>query len=403
MFMETKTMTLSEKHSRIKPSVTLKLVGKAKKMMAEGEDVINFTAGEPNFITPKKIRDAAVEAMDQGHTGYTGASGLPAFKEAIIEKLEKDNGLTYDQSQIVVSNGAKHSLYNALQAICNEGDEVLIPRPYWVSYPELVRMAGGVPVEVPLNADNGFEYDLSSIGKYLTEKTKAIIINSPNNPTGAVYGRKQLEFLGNFAMENGLYIISDEIYEHLLYDGEHISIATLSKSIKDRTIVINGLSKSYAMTGWRIGYAAANEKIAKLMGTIQSHATSNANTIAQYAGIAALEQCDDEIVGFKKVFEERRNLMVGLLNEIPGIDCQRPKGAFYVMVPVENYLGKSYKGTLVEDSSLFCNLLLDHMLVAAVPGFAFGLEGYIRVSYAASEEAIAEGVKRLGDFLADFN
>lgn len=390
---------LSDKYQSIEPSVTLKIVGKAKAMIAAGEDVISFSAGEPDFKTPQKIREAAIEAINEGRTGYTAATGMPELKAAIIRKLKRDHNLDYEMNEILVSNGAKHSLFNVLQAICNEGDEVIIPSPYWVSYPEMVRMAGATPVYAVLNPKEGFAYDMSALEGLVTDKTKAILINSPNNPTGAVYNRETLQQLADIAVKHDLFIISDEIYEKLTYEGEHVSVASLSEEIKSRTILINGLSKAYAMTGWRIGYTAAPANIAKIMGNMQSHATSNPNTIAQYAGIVALDQCEEDIMAFKEEFNRRRQLMCELLDQIEGVACDIPKGAFYVMVPVDAFIGKKHGDRTISDTVEFCDVLLDNQKMATVPGSAFGLDGYIRLSYATSDENIIEGVKRFKTFV----
>lgn len=397
-------MELSVKNSAITSSITLATDTKAKKMKAQGLDVVGFGAGEPDFDTPAYIVEAAKEAMEKGLTRYTPASGIPELKEAICEKLRKDNGLEYKQNQIIVSNGAKHSLYNAFEAILNPGDEVIIPAPYWLSYPEIVKIAGGIPVFVETREDNDFKIQIDDLKKVVTSKTKAIVINSPNNPNGCVYGFDELEAIAQLAVEKQIFIVSDEIYEVLVYDGvKHISIASLGKEIKDLTIVINGMSKAYAMTGWRIGYAAAHEDIVKVMSNIQSHTTSNPNSIAQYASLAALKGSGDEIKRMVDEFCRRRNFMVDRINSIPGLSCRLPKGAFYVMMNIKEIIGKSYKGQIIDGSLSFSDLLLDARMVTVVPGIAFGADNYVRLSYAVSMDNIEKGLDRIEEFISELD
>ncbi|AHM58198.1 aspartate aminotransferase (plasmid) [Peptoclostridium acidaminophilum DSM 3953] len=386
---------LSVKNMSIAPSVTLAITAKAKSMKASGEDVISFGAGEPDFRTPENIRNAAISVIESGSLGYTAASGLPELKDAICEKLKNDNNLTYSPNNIVVSCGAKHSLSNALQAICNPGDEVIVPLPYWVSYPELVKMADAVPVFVEAVEENGFKYSMEDLKSAINERTKAIILNSPSNPTGAVYTKDELQEIADIAAEKNIYVISDEIYEKLIYEGEHISIASLGEKIKDLTIVVNGVSKCYAMTGWRIGYTAANAQITGVMANIQSHATSNPNTIAQYASLEALRGEQDTLGDMIKAFDERRNFMADRINCIDGISCTKPAGAFYVMMNIRNLMGREIGGVKIENSMDFANYLLDSAKVAVVPGIGFGTEGYVRLSYATSLENIREGLERI--------
>ncbi|SHH50647.1 pyridoxal phosphate-dependent aminotransferase [Tepidibacter thalassicus] len=387
--------SLSIKNIKISPSVTLAITAKAKKMKSDGEDVISFGAGEPDFKTPEHIRNAAIDVIQNGNIGYTAASGLSQLKEAICEKFKNDNDLEYTSENIVVSNGAKHSLFNALQAICNPGDEVIIPTPYWVSYPELVKLADAVPVFVEALEEYGFKYTRENLLKAVSKKTKAIILNSPNNPTGAVYTESELREIADIAVNNNIYIISDEIYEKLIYEGKHISIASFNEKIKDLTIVINGVSKGYAMTGWRIGYSAANKEITKIMTNIQSHATSNPNTIAQYAAIAALKGDQEVVNDMVKAFDERRKYMVEKINNISNLSCKEPKGAFYVMVNISKIIGKEFDGIKIKNSMDFADYLLEKVKVAVVPGIGFGVENYIRLSYATSIENIKEGLKRI--------
>jgi Aspartate/tyrosine/aromatic aminotransferase len=389
-------MELSRKAMNISASVTLAITAKANKMKSQGIDVVSFGAGEPDFNTPEHIQEAAINAIRKGFTKYTAASGIQELKEGICAKLKKDNGIEYNPSQIVISNGAKHSIYNTLSAICNPGDEVIIPVPYWVSYPELVKLVDAVPVFVDTTEEGGFKYTVSSLLSAINEKTKAIILNSPNNPTGTIYTRDELEKIAEIAVEKDILIISDEIYEKLIYDGaKHVSIASINDEIKKRTIVINGMSKAYAMTGWRIGYAAGEANIIKMMSNIQSHATSNPNSIAQYASVEALNGSQEEIEKMKAEFEKRRNYMVGKVNSIPGISCRKPEGAFYVMVNISKIKGRTINCKVINDSLSLCDFLLDEARVAAVPGSAFGADDYIRLSYATSLENIMEGLDRI--------
>lgn len=394
-------MQLSEKCMGIAPSLTLEIDAKAKAMKAAGEDVIGFGAGEPDFDTPEFIKAAAIEALKEGKTKYTPASGTVALKKAVAEKLKRDNGLTYEPSQIVISNGAKHSLFNALAAILNPGDEVIIPSPCWVSYPELVRINSGVPVFVPAKEEDGFIPKVEDIAKAVTSRTKAIILNSPNNPCGYVLPEDVLKDIADLAVEKDLFVISDEIYEKLVYDGtKHVSIASFGPEIYQRTIVVNGLSKAYSMTGWRIGYTASAPAVAKAMGNLQSHVTSNPNSIAQHASVAALTGPQDEVAAMVAEFDARRKLMVDRINAIPGLSAILPKGAFYVMLNITSAFGKSYEGRVIHGSLDFCAALLEGEKVAMVPGIAFEADGHCRLSYATSRENITKGLDRLENFMA---
>lgn len=393
-------MELSRKAKQIAPSTTLAITAKAKKMKSEGIDVISFGAGEPDFDTPRHIKDSAINAINNGLTRYTAASGIIELKEAIAKKLKEENNLEYMPNQIVISNGAKHSIYNALMAICNPGDEVIVPVPYWVSYPELVKLVDAIPIYVETKEDNFFKYDVNELEKYITSKTKAIILNSPNNPTGCVYSLEELSKIADIVVRHDLIVISDEIYEKLIYDDlKHISIASLNNDIKDRTIVINGMSKAYAMTGWRIGYTASNKEIATLMANIQSHATSNPNTIAQYASVDALLGNQEEIEKMRIEFEKRRNYMVERINSIEMLSCVRPNGAFYVMVNISKCKGKCIDGKQINTSLEFAEILLDNEKVAVIPGDAFGCDDYIRLSFATSLENIGKGIDRIERFI----
>ncbi|MGG7144334.1 pyridoxal phosphate-dependent aminotransferase [Clostridium nigeriense] len=393
-------MDLSNKAKQINPSITLEITAKAKELKEAGIDVVSFGAGEPDFNTPNNIIKAAVRAMEEGKTKYTPTSGILDLRKAICYKFKNDNGLLYNPSQIVVSTGAKQSLANAFLGILNEGDEVIIPVPYWVSYPELVKLADGVPVFVNTLKQNDYKYTIEDLKKVVTNKTKAILINSPNNPTGSIYSREELIEIAEFAKDNNLIIISDEIYEKLIYDDkEHISIASLSEDAYNRTIVINGLSKSYAMTGWRVGYSASSEEIAKLMSSIQSHVTSNVNSISQYAAVEALTGPQDSIKAMIEEFEKRRNYMINRISKIEGVSYIKPRGAFYIMVYIGDFYGKTIGGTLIKSSLDFSKSILEEEKVAVIPGIAFGLDQYIRLSYATSMEVIQEGLDRLESYL----
>ena len=393
-------MNYSKKAMNITPSITLAITAKAKELKGAGVDVVSFGAGEPDFNTPKNIMDAAIKSMEEGKTKYTPTSGIIELREAICKKLKEDNNLSYNSNQIIVSTGAKQCLADAFMAILNPGDEVIVPIPYWVSYPELIKLADGVPVFVEGKEENDYKYTLQSLNKVVNDNTKAIIINSPNNPTGTVYSIDELKEIAEFAQKHDLIIISDEIYEKLIYDGKkHVSVASLSEDAYNRTIVINGFSKSYAMTGWRLGYAAGNAEVIKLMTSVQSHVTSNTNSIAQYAGVEALNGPKDEIEKMVKKFEERRNLMIDRIKSITGLSIIRPEGAFYVMINLENYLGKSINENVINNSVDFSRELLEHEKVAVIPGSAFGLDKHIRLSYATSEELILKGLDRIESFL----
>ena len=397
-------MELSRKAQAIEPSLTLAITAKAKEMKEKGIDVISFSAGEPDFNTPKNIINAAIKAMEDGNTKYTSVNGILQLREAICKKLKDDNGLEYNPSQIVVSTGAKQSLANTFLAILNPGDEVIVSTPYWVSYPELIKLADGKPVFVEGDEKSNYKFTKENLEKAVTAKTKAIVLNTPNNPTGTIYNKEELEVIADFAKKYDIIIISDEMYEKLIYDNEnHISIASLSKDAYERTIVINGLSKSYAMTGWRIGYCAASEKIAKLMISIQSHVTSNVCSITQYAALEALNGPQDEITKMINEFEKRRNYMINRIESIDNLSIVKPKGAFYIMINIENCLGKEINGKILNDSMEFCASLLENEKLAVIPGKAFGLNNYIRVSYATSMEAIKEGLNRIESFIKKLN
>jgi len=393
-------MDYSRKAQSITPSITLAITTKAKELIDAGNDVVSFGVGEPDFNTPKHIIDAAIKAMEEGKTKYTPTPGIIELRKAICDKLKKDNGLIYNPNQIVVSTGAKQSLTNALMAILNPGDEVLVAEPYWVSYPELIDLADGIPVIVETKPEDNYKFTLESLNKSISKKTKAIIINSPNNPTGTIYSKVELEVIAKFAKEKDLIIISDEIYEKLIYDGEeHVSIASLSEDSYSRTIVINGLSKAYAMTGWRLGYAAANLDIIKLISSIQSHMTSNANSITQYAAVAALNGPDEELHKMVIEFQNRRDYMLDRISKIEGLSCIKPSGAFYVMINIQGFLNTNFHNKDINNSVDFAQLLLEEEKVAVVPGAGFGIDSYVRLSYATSKEQIKAGLDRIESFL----
>ncbi|MEJ2745739.1 MAG: pyridoxal phosphate-dependent aminotransferase [bacterium] len=378
--------------SAVSPSQTLAITSAAKALRAEGKDVVGFGAGEPDFDTPEKIKEAARSAMARGQTKYTQVPGTVELRKAVAAKLLRDNGLGYEPDQIVVSCGAKHALYNAVRVLCNPGDEFIIVSPYWVTYPAQVVMCGGTPVYVETSARDGFRIDPREIKNAVTKKTKAIILNSPSNPTGWVASREELTAIAGIAIENGLYVISDEIYEKIIYPpAAHVSIASLGDEIKGRTVLVNGLSKSHAMTGWRIGYLAASPEIAKLAVRLQSHCTSNANSIAQAAALEALNGDQGFVAMMVEKFRERRDYIVSRLQALPGVACYNPMGAFYAF-PDISATGLS--------SAEFAARLLKETLVAVVPGGAFGADAHVRLSYATSMENIEKGMDRVEEYLS---
>src|SRR2546423_1536240 len=383
-------MEISARASQLTPSLTLTIDSKAKAMKSEGLDVCGFGAGEPDFDTPEHIKVAAIAALEAGFTKYTPSSGLPELRQAISEKLAADNQLEYRASQIVVSNGAKHSCYNAVLATCQTGDEVIIPSPYWVSYPDMVRLAGAEPVIVQTSERNSWKMSARDFENAMTPRTKMVIINSPGNPSGSVYSREELEALVEVAAEEDIYILSDEIYEKLVYDdAKHVSIGSLSKQAYDLTITVNGFSKSYAMTGWRLGYMGAPEAIAKAIDSIQSHSTSNACSFAQKGAIAALKGDQQPLSDMHDEFDMRRNYMFDRISKIPNITAVKPQGAFYVLVNISQ-LGLT--------SQNFADRLLSKANVAVIPGAAFGDDRTIRLSYATSIDVIKKGLDRFQDF-----
>ena len=396
---------VSKKVSNIKPSLTLEITAKAKKMKASGISVIGFGAGEPDFNTPEYIINAAKHALDIGFTKYTPASGMQELKVAICEKFLKDNGLKYEPAQIVVSSGAKSSLYHAICAIVDDGDEVILPSPYWLTYPELVGLAGGKTVFVNTKAENGYKITAEELENAITAKTKCFILNSPNNPTGAVYSEEEIKALAKVVEKHGLDVISDEIYEKLVYGGaKHYSIAACGEYLKEHTVIVNGMSKTYSMTGWRIGYIAAPLEIAKAVSSMQSHTTSNACSIAQYASVEALVSPESEkfVAEMQQVFDERRKYMMKRIAEIPCLKYSEPAGAFYMFIDVSGVYGKAYQGQKIDGSLAFADAALKKG-VAVVPGVAFGNDDCIRLSYATSMDDIKEGIDRIAEFIKEIN
>ncbi|HYA11621.1 MAG TPA: pyridoxal phosphate-dependent aminotransferase [Thermodesulfovibrionales bacterium] len=385
---------LSERAKRIKPSPTLSIDSKAKAMKASGVDIVNFGVGEPDFDTPENIKEAAIKAIKEGFTKYTPVGGIDPLKDAIIEKFSRDNNLNYTREEIIVSCGAKHSLYNIAQALLNPGDEVLIPSPYWVSYPDQVLLNDAIPVFVKTYESDSFMLRPEAIESSITKKTKALILNSPSNPTGLTYDRKTLEKIAEVVFRYGIFVISDEIYEKLTYDGfKHVSIASFDNEIK--TIVVNGLSKSYAMTGWRIGYAAGPKELIKAMTNIQSQSTSNPTSIAQKAAVEALRGPQDFITVMLAEFDKRRRFLINELNSVPGMSCLAPTGAFYAFPNTSKLYGKSAGKRMISSSSDLALYLLEEAKVALVHGDAFGDDDYVRLSYATSIEEIKKGVDRI--------
>jgi len=389
---------LSHRALKVEPSLTLGISSKAKEMKAKGIYVVNFSAGEPDFDTPKVIKDSCKKALDEGKTKYAPVAGIPELKKAICDSFSKI-GLNYDPKNVLATVGAKEALFLAILAIVNPGDEVILPSPYWVSYKEMISIADGVTVTIEAGIEKGFKVNAKDIEKAITPKTKAIIINSPSNPTGCVYTEKELRDIARVLEDKNIYIISDEIYDRLLYDGfKHFSIASVSEKIKEKTILINGFSKSCSMTGWRLGYALANKEVINYMERLQSHSTSGPAIFVEYAALEAFK-IDDEIENMRKQFEERRNIMVEGLNSIKGIKCIKPNGAFYCFADVREYIGKTIDGKLIKSSMEFSELLLEKAHVAVVPGLAFGIDGYIRLSFATSTKDIKEGINRIKNIL----
>ena len=389
-------MKFSKKIQRIEPSMTLAVDAKAKELRANGVDIIGFGAGEPDFDTPDKIKKAGIAAIETNMTRYTPVGGIDALKQAIVNKFERDNNLIYKKNQILVSCGAKHSLFNIAQVLWEEGDEIIVPAPYWVSYPDIIRYAGAKPVIIDTLSTNEFKITPGQISSAVTANTRAIIINSPSNPTGSAYSKKELEGIAECALSNKLLIVSDEIYEKVVFDGfEQHSICSIGKEVQNNSILINGVSKSYAMTGWRIGYLAANEEIVKQAGKLQGQSTSNPTSISQMASITALNDTDSDVRQMIEEFQKRRDTILNCLLKIPFVECYKPVGSFYTFPDFSAFYGKSFKGEKIEGSMQLANFLLEEGKVALVPGIAFGAEKNLRLSFAASMDTIKQGVDRI--------
>ncbi|MBD1371499.1 pyridoxal phosphate-dependent aminotransferase [Hazenella sp. IB182357] len=391
-------MQLSKRVEMLSPSPTLAISAKAKALKSAGHDVIGLGVGEPDFNTPEHILDAAITAMKKGHTKYTPSGGIPELKDTVIQKLQRDNGLAYEANQVTITVGAKHALYNAFQVILDEGDEVIIPSPYWVSYIEQVKLAGGVPVVVEGYEQNQFKITAEQLQNAITSKTKAFLLNSPSNPTGMIYYEEELREIGQICIQHDILILSDEIYEHLIYDDgvKHISIASLGEDYYKQTLIINGVSKTYSMTGWRIGFAAGPASIIKAMTDLASHSTSNPTSIAQYAAIEALNGTHEPVEKMKVAFKERRDYVVNRLNQIPGFSCQTPAGAFYAFVNIREAIAKT-KG--IQSTDEWAEALLEKELVAVVPGSAFGSHDHMRISYATSMDQLEKSLDRIERFV----
>ncbi|MFC5714259.1 pyridoxal phosphate-dependent aminotransferase [Thalassorhabdus alkalitolerans] len=389
-------MKLAKRVSTLTPSSTLAITAKAKELKSQGHDVIGLGAGEPDFNTPDYIIKAAVQSMEEGHTKYTPSGGLPKLKEMIAHKFKQDQNLTYSSEEIIVGTGAKHALYTLFQTLLDEGDEVIIPTPYWVSYPEQVKLAGGKPVYIEGKEENDFKVTPEQLQDAITSKTKAFILNSPSNPTGSMYDPEELKAVGEAALDNDILIVSDEIYEKLVYGGaEHTSVAQLSEKLKEQTIIINGVSKSHSMTGWRIGYAAGRKEIIKAMTNLASHSTSNPTANAQYGAIAAYEKDDGSVENMRKAFEDRLNTIYDKLVELPGVTCVKPKGAFYLFPNVK----EAAKMNGYDDVDEWVKDLLEEEKVALVPGSGFGSPDNVRLSYATSLDLLEGAIERIGRFI----
>ena len=392
---------ISKIAAAVSPSATLAVNALAKKMRAEGKDVVGFGTGEPDFETPDRISYAGIRAICDGQTKYTPAAGIVPLRKAVCKRLKEDYDLDYDETQVVVASGAKHSVYLALAVLVDPGDEVILPAPYWVSYYEMIRLVGGVPVVVTAGEDQNFKITAEQLEAAITEKTKAVMINNPSNPTGAIYTKEELQALADVCVRHDLFIIADEIYDKLIYDGARFtSIPTLGEDVKAHTILINGVSKTYSMTGWRVGYAVAEKPVASAMSSYASHSTGAPATMAQYAAQEALEGPQDEVEAMRKVFEERRNYLVSRMNAMDGVSCLTPNGAFYVMMNLEQLFGKTIDGEVIATADDFARLFLEKSMVAVVYCTAFGAPSFVRWSYATSMENIQKGMDRLEQFLA---
>ncbi|WP_027338920.1 pyridoxal phosphate-dependent aminotransferase [Halonatronum saccharophilum] len=392
-------MRLAAKVEKIDTSPTLAITARANALKAEGEDIISLGAGEPDFSTPTHVKEAAIKAIEEGFTNYTATVGIKDLREAICDSIKEDRGVEYSSDQVIVSSGAKNSLFNAILALVEEGDEVILPAPYWVSYTEQIKFAGGRPVVVDTLEENGFKLTVEELKQAITPKTKVLILNSPNNPTGSVYTKGELEKIAQVIIEEDLFVISDEIYRKISYEAKATSIVSLGEEIKKRTVIIDGVSKAYAMTGWRIGYGVGPTKVIEAMARLQSHSTSNANSVAQKASLAAIAGTQKPTEEMLKAFDKRRDIITDVINDIEGMKANKPKGAFYLFVNIKDLLGMTVKGRKVEDDLTLAELILEEVGVAVVPGTAFGKEGYIRLSYATSEEDIKEAISRIKGFV----
>ncbi len=389
-------MTISRRAQGITPSPTLTITAKAKAMKAEGIDVIGFGAGEPEFDTPDHIKKAAIKALENGFTKYTPAGGIDELKDAVIGKFKRDNGLDYDRTQILISCGGKHCLYNLAQVLFDTGDEVIIPSPYWVSYPPIVTLADALPVILETTEESGFKMDPDKLRRTITKRTKALVLNSPCNPTGTTYTESELREIADIVLKKGIYVISDDIYEKIVYDGfKYISIASFDKEIKERTIIVHGVSKTYSMTGWRIGFTAGPSSIIEAMNKVQGQSTSNPTSISQKASQEALNGPQDLVQAMVGEFQKRRDYVINRLNSLEGVSCIKPVGAFYAFPNFSSYLGKSFRGKFIRDSMDLADYLLDVAGVAVIPGAAFGIEGFERLSFATSMENIEIGMDRI--------
>lgn len=393
-------LTISNVCRNITPSTTLRLNAMVIEKRAQGLDIISLGTGEPDFPTPPHICDAAKRAIDNGKTKYTAVEGVPDLRKAVADHLANTKGLRHAPSEVLIGTGAKQVLIEALHAVLDPGDEVILPAPCWLSYPEMVRMAGGVPVVVTSSAAEGFMPAASSIAAAVTPRTKAIILNTPNNPTGAVWGRDLLKAVGDIAVQHDFYIISDEIYETLIYgEARHVPVATLSDDIFRRTITVSGFSKAYAMTGWRLGYASGPRDVIAAMAAYQSHATGNTSSIVQYAGLEAITASQQSVQDMRAAFERRRNMMVQMVANIPGVTCAEPNGAFYVLLNISSLLGATCSGAVIDNDTTFAELLLEHALVSVVPGEPFYAPGCVRLTYALADDRAAEAMRRIAAFV----
>ncbi len=394
-------MHISSKVSSMAFSGTMAISGKAKELKAQGINVIDLSVGEPDFPTPQRIKDAALQAMNDGHTGYTMAPGIIPLREAVGKWIKDFSGLEYAANEIIVSNGAKHSLYNTFQTIIEPGEEVIIPAPYWVTYPALVKICDGVPVYIETGSESNFKITADQLKKAITEKTRALVLCNPSNPTGSVYTKEELEAIGEVVLEKDLYVVSDEIYSRLVYnDFEYVSFPSLSPELKKKTILVDGVSKAYSMTGWRIGFTAAEKELISGMGKLQSQMTSNPSSISQYAALEAISGSQDDVEEMRKTFSERREYLLKALNDIEGVSCEDAQGAFYLFPDFSSYFGKSNGDTKIEGSFDLAMYFIAEAQVATVPGSVFGGEGFMRIAYAASMENLEEGNKRIKDALA---